>query len=290
METLPAESTGNRLPVRQRDVHFDLSRVDMARWHPMGPHVTHIMNSLSLFFPEGEQFFIDTVRYYRKRITDPQLLEDVRGFIGQEAMHGREHRAFNDALTAAGYPAKELEAKAVKQIELGRKYLPPIGQLAATIALEHFTAIMAEVVLTDKDLFEGAPPEMAMLWRWHAIEETEHKAVAYDVFQTVMKEHPVRAYFIRCSTMFTASIKFLWQTYYTHYRFLKHDGIAGSSGGWKSVWRFLFTKPGILRKIAWPWLTYFKPGFHPWQYDNRRHVDRWKAIYSDRLGEAVALR
>ena len=267
------------LPVQQRDIHFPITGVQLRNWHPMGPHVSQHMNALSLFFPEGEQFFIDTVRHYRKRITDPKLLEEVKGFIGQEAMHGREHRAYNEALAAAGYPAKELERKAVKQLELGRKLLPPSGQLAATIALEHFTAILAEELLSDDSILDGAPPQMAALWRWHAIEETEHKAVAFDVFQTVVGTG-LKAYLLRCSIMLSASIRFIVQTVYTHYRLMKHDGLQRDWKGWRVFLRFLFTKPGVLRKIMLPWLSYFKPGFHPWQFDNRHHVERWKVAYA----------
>lgn len=265
------------VPVKQRDIHFPIAGLELRDWHPMGPFISQYFNAMSLFFPEGEQFFIDTVRYYRDkgRIKDPKLLEEVKGFIGQEAMHGREHRAYNEALAAAGYPAQELEAKAVALLNFGRKVLPRADQLASTIALEHFTAIMAEVLLTHSETLEGAPPQMAALWRWHAIEETEHKAVAYDVYQAV--KGGLRGYLRRCLVMLSVSALFIWQTLYTHFQLLKHDGLHRDWRGWRVFLRFLFIYPGALRKIALPWLGYFKPGFHPWQHDNRHHVERWKA-------------
>ncbi len=272
-------TSSSPLPVEQRDIHFPITGTQLRDWHPMGPHVSQHLNALSLFFPEGEKFFIDSVRHYRHQITDPKLQSEVKGFIGQEAMHGREHRAYNQALADAGYPAVELERKAVKQLELGRKLLPPSGQLAATIALEHFTAILAEVLLSDDDFLADAPPKMAALWRWHAIEETEHKAVAFDVYQTAVGTG-LKAYFLRCSIMLSASIRFVIQTVYTHYRLMKHDGLQRDWKGWRAFMGFLFKKPGVLRKIALPWLSYFKPGFHPWQHDNRHHVERWKAEYA----------
>jgi predicted metal-dependent hydrolase len=278
--------TADKLPVYQRDIHFDISKTDMHGWHPAGPHVTQLLNALSLFFPEGEKFFIDSVRRYRNRITDPQLLADVKGFIGQEAMHGREHRAFNTALANAGYPAAELEAKAVRILELARKLMPPRVQLAATIALEHFTAILAEVLLSDESVLKDAPPEMAALWRWHAIEETEHKAVAYDVYRQVAGTG-VRAYFLRCSIMLSATVRFLWQSTYTQYRLVKHAGRQGDWAGWRALFRFLLVKPGFLRRIALPWLSYFRPGFHPWQHDNRHYVVQWKAVYENRLQDPL---
>ncbi|MGH8530144.1 MAG: metal-dependent hydrolase, partial [Nevskiales bacterium] len=124
--------------IEKRDIHFGIEGCQLRDWHPMGPFVSQYFNAMSLFFPEGEQFFIDTVRHYRDRgrITEPRLLEEVKGFIGQEAMHGREHRAYNTALAEAGYPAQELEAKAVALLNFGRKILPQADQLANTIALE----------------------------------------------------------------------------------------------------------------------------------------------------------
>ncbi len=268
------------LAVTQRDIHFPIAGTQLRDWHPFGPFVSHFFNAMSLFFPEGEQFFIDTVRYYRDkgRITDPKLLEEVKGFIGQEAMHGREHRAYNEAVAAAGYPAGELEAKAVALLNFGRKMLPHAEQLANTIALEHFTAIMAEVLLTHGYTLDGAPPQMSALWRWHAIEETEHKAVAYDVYQKVAGGF--WGYLRRCLVMLSVSMLFLSQTFYTHWRLIKHDGLQRDWRGWRGFLRFLFVNPGALRKIAIPWLKYFKPGFHPWQHDNRAHVERWKAAYA----------
>jgi len=267
------------LPVKQRDIHFPIAAVRLRDWHPMGTHVSQIFNGQSLFFPDGEQFFIDTVRHYRDRIIDPKLKEDVKGFIGQEAMHGREHRAYNQALAEAGYPAVELERKAIRQLKRARKLLTPAGQLGVTIALEHFTAILADAMLSDDGVLEGAPPEMVALWRWHAIEETEHKAVAFDVYQAVVGKG-ILAYLRRCLIMLIASIQFIWQTNYTVYQLTKHDGLHRDWKGWLAMWRFQYVRPGTLRKIAGPWLSYFKPGFHPWQHDNRHHVERWKAEYA----------
>ncbi|MGH8530139.1 MAG: metal-dependent hydrolase, partial [Nevskiales bacterium] len=183
------------------------------------------------------------------------------------------------ALAEAGYPAQELEAKAVALLNFGRKILPQADQLANTIALEHFTAIMAETLLTHAYTLDGAPPRMAALWRWHAIEETEHKAVAFDVYQAVTGGG-LRAYLRRCLIMISVSVLFLTQTFYTHYRLIKHDGLQRDWRGWRGFLRFLFINPGALSKIALPWLRYFKPGFHPWQHNNRAHVERWKAAYA----------
>ena len=148
--------------------------------------MSHLMASLSAVFPDGEDFFVRSVRYYRDRITDPDLKRQVPGFIGQESVHGREHRAFNDRLDELGYPVKEGEAITRWGLELRERYLPPISNLAATAALEHFTATLAELVLTNPEIrATAAPGPVHDLFLWHALEESEHKAVAFDVYKAV---------------------------------------------------------------------------------------------------------
>jgi len=272
------QSTNPKESIVRRDIDFDLETIDMRRWHPRGLHVSQYFNALSIFFPEGEKFFIDSVRHYRDRVEDPALLEDIRGFIGQEAMHGREHRVYNATLANAGFDVPLLEGRAIALLEFARSKLKPIHRLAATIALEHFTAILADVVLRDERVLDGVDPKMAALWRWHALEETEHKAVAYDVYHTVMRGS-LRGYLLRCAVMLTTSIRFMSQTARTHYHLIKQDGRQGDWRGWLTLMNTLWGRPGVLRKIALPWLAYFRPGFHPWEHDNRALLKRWEAQY-----------
>ncbi|MGH8540879.1 MAG: metal-dependent hydrolase, partial [Stenotrophobium sp.] len=264
------------LPVR-RDLRFDLPAARIGDWHGSGAHVAHFFNALSIFFPAGERFFIHSVRHYRDRVTDPELQKAITAFIGQEAMHGREHEQYNELLAQAGLPIQRMEGRVNKILEWGKKKLPAISQLSATIALEHFTAIMADVLLSDPRVLEGADPRMAALWRWHAIEETEHKAVAFDVYRAVAPG--LRGWLLRCLIMLSTTAIFWAHTLLNYFHFTRRDGI----GFWRAAWRFLwngFVDPGPLRRIQLPWLSYFRPGFHPWNHDNRRHVDRWKAAYA----------
>jgi uncharacterized protein len=147
---------------------------------------SHIAAALSAVFPDGEDFFVRSVRRFRDQITDPELKREVAGFIGQEAMHGREHRAFNDRLAQLGYPTKEVEAITRKSLALREKLMSDKANLAATAALEHFTATLAELLLTSEEtraLF--GHDEVRHLFVWHALEESEHKAVAFDVYKRV---------------------------------------------------------------------------------------------------------
>jgi len=150
------------IPTR-RDLHFNLKPSSVRDWHAQGPYVTQFINAMSIFFPDGERYFIHTVRHYRNRITEPVLKEAVIAFIGQEAMHGREHEIYNRFLERAGLPAKKLEAHAARFLEWLKTTLPPVAQLSVTVAQEHFTAILAELVLTDPGLIDGADRPLTAL-------------------------------------------------------------------------------------------------------------------------------
>lgn len=262
-------------PVKQRDIHFDLGGIDPADWNPNGAHVGHFLNAQSILFPEGEKFFINSVRHYQDRVTDPKLREEVKGFIGQEAMHGREHRAYNAWLEQHGYPANRLERFVIQFLSWVTKTTLPGHRLAATIALEHLTAIMAESLLSKMDHFQGADPRVVALWRWHAIEETEHKAVAFDVYRAAFGSG-LWAYLQRVMAFFIASVEFWIITHIFHWQMLKKDGIQWSARGWWQFIKFMWITPGALRITVIPWLAYFRPSFHPWDQDNRQHVERWK--------------
>ncbi|MFN3714316.1 MAG: metal-dependent hydrolase [Alcanivoracaceae bacterium] len=139
---------------------------------------------LSAFFPPGERFFMESVRHFRKDITDPVLKAEVAGFMGQEAIHGREHERLNDLLMEQGINTKVPET-AVKMALKVLEQFSPSQQLACTTFMEHFTALVGEQLLTDKRFQESSHGEMLQLWLWHAMEELEHKAVAYDVYETI---------------------------------------------------------------------------------------------------------
>jgi predicted metal-dependent hydrolase len=261
-----------------RDVKFPLAGVDLDHWHPAGRHVSLYFHAMSVFFPEGEKFFIRSVRHFEDRIHDPKLNEEVRAFIGQEAKHGREHRDYNRVLVQAGYPADRLEQGVINRLKLAVKFLPPYHQLAMTIALEHFTAIMANVLLDDKRTLAGADSRLSALWHWHAIEETEHKAVAFDVYQAVAPKG-LRGYLIRALTMLQVSLFFAIEIWHHVFVFARARGALWDLRGWGKLWYFLWIAPGGMRRIILPWASYFVPGFHPWQHDNRHHVEEWRLHY-----------
>jgi uncharacterized protein len=264
------------LPIR-RDLHFRLEAEDVRAWHSRGPQTTLFGHALSLLFPEGERFFIQSVRHYRDSVTDPELKKAVTAFIGQEAMHGREHEDYNRLLHEIGLPAQRVERHLLAVLKFLHKHLPASIQLAVTIALEHFTAMLANLVLSDPRVIQGATPRMTALWRWHALEETEHKAVAYDVYLVGVGRGPF-AYLLRTITMLITSV-ILWCTVFSvHTGLLLADKNPRTWAGWGAYFNFLFGSPGLLRRLALPWLDYFRPGFHPWDHDNSSYLAELKDL------------
>lgn len=261
------------MPVR-RDVHPHLPPARISDWHERGPHVTHFINALSIFFPAGERFFMDSVRHYRDRLTDPELKRAVAGFIGQEAMHTREHILYNRLLDDAGLPASQLDNFVATLLNLLRKILPHSWQLAHTIALEHYTAMLAGGMLSDPRHMGRSEPGYRQVWTWHALEETEHKAVAYDVWNAVMKPGPYR-YLLRAFTMLTTTVTFWALVFVFHVRLVMADKTCRHKLlGFGGVVNFLWGAPGVLRKMIPEWFDYFRPGFHPWDEDNRAELSR----------------
>ena len=178
--------TPQELAIQRRDYQFGRDNPHPRWWMNNDPIATAFYNGLSALFPLGERFFMDSVKAFRHK-TDGKLKEQVSDFLFQEAMHTREHVVFNKMATDAGYDIKKLEGRAASILGYARKKRA-IYQLAATAALEHFTAMLAHAVLADPRHFADAPEEARQMWEWHAMEEIEHKAVAYDTYMAGLLE------------------------------------------------------------------------------------------------------
>jgi predicted metal-dependent hydrolase len=272
-----AKTTPDDLQVAPRDIRFDLDAVRQGHWLGGDPVGTAVFNALSLTFPDGERLFMDAVRNYRHLLSG-KLLEDAKGFIAQEAIHSREHHQLNSLIDRQRYPVAEVEEMVRARVKMARER-GKMAMLVSTIALEHFTAMMAEMHARHRDLFDNSPPGVEQLWRWHAMEETEHKAVAYDVFLEATKAwSPLRRYRMRCRAM--AFVTFMFTRNITRYaaRLLEADGYAPKAA-LKAVKRFVWGNPGIFRRGWRTYLAWYRPGFHPWDQDDREQFADWKAEF-----------
>ena len=257
----------------RREVDLGLSTADVPRdWYAGDRFLTAFWEALSLLFPRGETFFVESVRHFRDRIDDPALVAAAAAFVGQEAMHGKEHRALNKRL-AERYPAvPRLDAELAWLLATARRVLGPEGQLAATCALEHLTAILAEQLMAVDRHAEATHPSVRALWLWHALEESEHKAVAFDVYRAIGGGEARRL-----AVMALATVVFLLEVGNVYLRLLATDRSVWSVRGWLRTVGFFWLKPGLLRRQIPAYLAYFRPGFHPSERDADDLVQRTRA-------------
>lgn len=282
---MTAKSTPADVHMPPRDIHFDVEAAKSGHWLGGDPVGTAVFNALSLTFPDGERMFIDAVRHYRDRVSG-KLKDDVKGFIAQEAIHSREHHHLNQLIDREKYPVAEVEAGAKERVAYARSR-GPMGMLISTIALEHFTAMMADSHARHADLFENADPGIERMWRWHAMEETEHKAVAYDVFLEVTKDWPPIKRYLR-RTIAMALITYLFSARIVHYAalLLTADGYTYKDAK-KAVRRYVWKTPGIFSRNKKTYFAWYRPGFHPWDEDNRALVASWKAEFDAEVATAA---
>jgi hypothetical protein len=255
------------LQIQPRNVMFARGRTAERWWNGGDAVATAFYNSLSLTFPKGEAFFIDSVRNFRDSVPPAQQAQ-IDAFIKQEAAHSREHNHLNNQVEQAGYDVRPMHADLDSRLaELKDK--PPIFGLVTTVALEHFTAIIAHACLKSARHFKSASPDAARLWKWHAIEEIEHKGVAYDTFLAATRNlSTYKRWKFRSLVMLHISYTFLRGRVRAMRQFLKQDGMDGPRT-WLRIFSYLLIYPGLLRQIFPAWLSFFRPGFHPWQHDDR---------------------
>jgi predicted metal-dependent hydrolase len=273
MPALPQSRSPDDLAFGPRHKSFDIEAALASDWHGDGAFVTAWFNAMSLLFPLGEKFFIDSVVHFIDEIDDPRLREEIAAFRAQESTHRVQHQKYNELLCRLrDYDLDHFEKNVRERMAWAYRELSAHRRLAGTVANEHLTAIMAHDVLLHGDALVGADPAIAELWRWHGVEETEHKAVAFDVFTAIGGTVSQRRLALLLNSFF-----FMKDTMRNLCIMLKHDGKLWSLREWARGFRFLFIRPGILRRIAGDWLRFFRRDFHPWQIDNRDLIRDWEA-------------
>ncbi|MET0342974.1 MAG: metal-dependent hydrolase [Polyangiales bacterium] len=258
--------------ITPRVMSIDIPKETPRYWMGGDAYTTHLLNAMSLMFPHGERMFMDAVRAYRDGLRDPRLIAQVKGFLGQEALHSREHRTMNRWLQTLGIKADKYEEAVAEDIARQRALRGPIDDLAVTCALEHFTAMMAQQWLTDSAFREQAAEPLRTLWTWHALEELDHKAVAFDVYAEVGGD-----YLTRVRWMLVITFRFLMSVGAFQYYLLKGDKKLAPAYLAKSWWKFWGPR-GHFSKLLPTYLRYFKPGFHPWQEDDRALIAEFERV------------
>ena len=272
MTFIPQSNSPAGLEFGPRRKEFGLQEALAKNWYAGSLFKTAWFNSMSLLFPLGEKFFIDSVCHFQEHIDDPQLLAEISAFRAQEATHRVQHQKYNELLCELrDYDLERFEKNERERMAWAYRELTARRRLAGTTASEHLTAIMAHDMLTSDYLPAAADASIADLWLWHGVEETEHKAVAFDVYIAVGGTLRERRQALLLNTFF-----FFKDTFRNLCIMLQKEGKLWSLREWLSGFRFLFINPGIIRRSFVPWLRYFRKDFHPWQNDNRYLVEEWE--------------
>ena len=242
--------------------------------------MSHVVAAFSSVFPDGEDFFVRSVRHFKDQIQDPELKQQVVGFIGQEAIHSREHRALNKRLAEHGYPTKRMERRTRRDLKLLRNTSTPEVNLAVTAALEHFTATFAEVLLSDpyaRELIDS--PVITDLLLWHALEECEHKAVAFDVYKAVGGSEKVRV-----RTMNQICFSFILRMTLSSVVSALFDRETYRNGNFLRSLRQVRKAPWFSRKVWRRLRDYNRPDFHPNDHDTRALETEWREVLFGKQG------
>ncbi|MEZ2901455.1 metal-dependent hydrolase [Acinetobacter terrestris] len=238
------------------------------------PVMSHMLTALSSTFPIGEQFFVHSVRNVRDKVKDEKLQAQITAFIGQEAMHSKAHAEFNDAWRSDNYNLDRFQAWLARKNEYVKNLHPKI-QLAITCAFEHFTALLGGYILRHPEVLATLDEDAVKLWIWHAIEEIEHRAVAFDVYQAVYGDDKIRRMIMRSVTTGFASL-----TFYSATRlFLQDKAKSLPKVGGNVFGLYLLGKMFI--QLLPEYLSYFKADFHPSEIDYTKIVNYWKERLSE---------
>ena len=261
-------------PIRVRKFDMGPDAATPRYWFEDDPFMTHFFNAISSMFPEGERFFIRAVRNFKNEVTTPELSVQVGDFVRQEAQHFKEHDNHIALLEAQGYGVL---ATYNRFAERGLKWTSekmPRFALATTVATEHITAVLADQVLcNDERWLKPMVPEMRRLWRWHAIEESEHKAVAFDVYQECLEQGRARSVWFRRAAMLYVLLTFFAETFVRHSALLIKDRQFTPRVLWRGS-KLLWGRDGLLRSFHPHLWQFFRRDFHPWQHNNSALVEQ----------------
>ncbi|MDD2741850.1 MAG: metal-dependent hydrolase [Rhodocyclaceae bacterium] len=274
------ETDHSLMSIVKRDINFGIGDTPSPRWCDNNEVRTAIFDAFSLFLPEGERFFIRSVHAYLNDITDERLREDVRAFSAQEAYHTREHEAYNNGLRQEGLSLEDIN-KDIKKFLGGIKN--NLERLSVTVGLEHLTACLGYVTLKHPEILSQSDPRYKDLWTWHALEELEHKAVAFEVFQLASSKLPNwQAYLLRCGAMLIVTRHFTRMHFNLTLKILRARKHRMT---WKTnlaIRWALWGRPGYFRRIFWHYLQFLRPNFFPDHSSELSIAQPWREYFNKR--------
>lgn len=280
MVSTTISKTPDDLTITAREVSFNYADAmkENRYWHGNDPVATHFINALQATFPDGEKFFIESMRDVRDQL-DPskipdKLKEEIKLFIRQEALHGKEHESWCKALEDQGYTELAKFQQDQKELrEWSREKIKPLDRLASTVGHEHYTATIASLALHKRpDLFENAAEPFRSALIYHSLEEVEHKAVCFDLFHIAGGNYRMRMWGFLIATITTAIL-----VRKRHIYLLRKDGLWNREYKRKTR-QFIWGKGGMVASMLPSIMAFLRPSFHPWETDERKaFVERFSS-------------
>lgn len=272
--------------IRPRDIRFGISADPRRRWLMGNLAATAAFDCFSMMLPEGERFFIRSLKHYEPRLQDADLKRQIRDFTAQEAFHSREHADYNRGLSSLGFDAEGVAARVAAKLD---SVATPISRLAVTCAIEHVTTSFALMLMSKPEMMADAPAHYRRLWFWHALEEAEHAAVALDVFNAVTQKWPRGKRYIFRVAVLTHTLVFLLGTALS--AMSAYAKVEGETRRFVFVAKVAWTvlvRPGLLSpRQIWRFLGYFRPGFDPARVHDPALLDRWRRRVDDDAAPAA---
>lgn len=263
-----------KLSIPKRKMEFGFDSIDRPFFFDGNGILSTYFAAMSVVFPPGEKEFVRSVGFFASKIEDPELREKVKEFSAQEAQHRLQHKRANERLDEMGYCATEFEQDFEEEIQREVSELSDEERLAGTVCAEHITAVLGHAILSNPELIAKMDRPVRDLLYWHAVEELEHKAVAFDVYESTVKDMKLlrRALAVQtylfCKTVAKYQLRMMWKMKY-------RPSLKESLQAWQF---FMGPKNGLIGKLRKPFMEFYRKDFHPWDVDDRALIEKWKSM------------
>jgi len=258
--------------IEVRNVEFSFDEIQEMNWFRDNPILTAFITVLSATFPPGEQMFIDAVRRHKDFAKDPKQIQEINDFIRQEASHTHHHRLLNNQLVKVGWRADAVEQRVANAIKKHKTRFRPITLLAGTVCLEHLTAIISDWILNNPQEFENVSPSFVNLMQWHALEEIEHKSVAFNLYMDSGGDHKSLRKAMRIISVGFPLLCMVRTTY-----LLAKSRQMPSWKHIKEAYKLFFNKKnGFVTCVYRDFKLFYKDDFHPDKHDQVELMMYWK--------------
>jgi predicted metal-dependent hydrolase len=184
-------------PITVRTMKFDVPSAD--EFHPLyiagNAPLSYSHTALGLYVAYLEPFLVKSMRKVFDQIGDDALREDVDRFCLQEAQHYQRHVDFNKVVIAHGYPGLEQRIGTLRR-DFERFHAEASDQFCIGYA-EGFESYTRQSALQMFELgvydHHRTTHPFGDLFKWHMLEEIEHRNVAFDLYEYLYGDYFFRA-------------------------------------------------------------------------------------------------